>query len=273
VYFVDSGSGVANNGNDGLHPINSPLATIAGGVSKCTSDNGDFIVAMPGHAEAPTAVTTINKSDVTIVGVGNGKNRPKFTHGGATDCLDITADDVTIDNFYFAVPSAAATADINCGAANYTIKNCYFEHGAQPAAAASIITIPAAGINGLILNNEFHVTANVPDVCIRIEGATTYGTKIIGNYFNGQNDTNAWDTGVIYCVSASLNLLIKDNIFCFGANQIELTAACTGMIIGNFVGEGTLGGMIDPGSCMCFDNREADAVDQSGRLFPATTAS
>jgi hypothetical protein len=35
---------------------------------------------------------------------------------------------------------------------------------------------------------------------------------------------------------------------------------------------GTLGSMLDPGSCFCFENYEADDIDESGRLFPTTTA-
>jgi len=31
--------------------------------------------------------------------------------------------------------------------------------------------------------------------------------------------------------------------------------------------------MLDPGSCMAAENYEADAVDQSARLFPGTVAS
>ena len=45
------------------------------------------------------------------------------------------------------------------------------------------------------------------------------------------------------------------------------------MIADNYVGEGTLGSMIDPGSCMCFENYEADAINETGALEPGTAAS
>ena len=35
----------------------------------------------------------------------------------------------------------------------------------------------------------------------------------------------------------------------------------------------TLGSMLDPGSCMCARNFEADAIDQKAREFPTTAAS
>jgi hypothetical protein len=31
--------------------------------------------------------------------------------------------------------------------------------------------------------------------------------------------------------------------------------------------------MLNPGSCMCAENYEADAVDETARIFPATAAS
>jgi len=271
VYFVDSGASGANNGNLGVHPVNSPLATLAGGIAKCANDNGDFIVMMPGHAETPTATVTIDKSDVYIIGIGHGKNRPKFTFTMAAtgDNFNITADDVTIDNIYSVASGATQTAIINVGAAQFTLKNSLIEQGANNLCA---ITLPATAINTLILNNEFNITANGPDLCIDCESATSAGTRVIGNYFNGMNDTNAWDTGCIYSNSASLEWLVKDNVIVYGTGLIQFTAATKGMIINNFLGEGTINDALDPGSCMCFNNLEADAVDETAAVWPTSTA-
>jgi quinolinate synthase len=45
------------------------------------------------------------------------------------------------------------------------------------------------------------------------------------------------------------------------------------MISNNVMGSGTLGSMLDPGSCMCHENYEADAINQTARDFPDTVAS
>jgi len=62
-----------------------------------------------------------------------------------------------------------------------------------------------------------------------------------------------------------------DNI-CSGGPGIIFSAAATGVIARNLFGGGTLGSMLDPGSCMCFENYEADAIDETARLFPTGVA-
>ena len=275
VYFVDSGAEGANNGNLGLHPVNSALATLAGAIAKCDDDNGDFIILMPGHAETPIAEITINKSGVTIIGIGNGKNRPKFTFTMAAtgDNIAIDADDVTIDNIYMAAGGAAQTAIFDVNAANFTLKNCLIEQGAYNLAG---LTLTSNAADTMIINNEFEITANGPDHCIKIEASGSTGMRVIGNLFNGMSQVNGWDTGCIYSATQSAHVVITDNVMMFvtgNAGLIQLTAACTGIIARNILGEGALAQMLDPGSCMCFNNYEADAIDESARLFPTTGAS
>jgi len=65
----------------------------------------------------------------------------------------------------------------------------------------------------------------------------------------------------------------RNQFIMIGAHSIEFDAAATGIISNNFFGNGTLGSMLDPGSCMCYENYEADAINQSGRLVPTTVAS
>jgi hypothetical protein len=89
------------------------------------------------------------------------------------------------------------------------------------------------------------------------------------------NATNSWDTGVIETDGIATNMLIVGNIFQYmiaSKGGVELTAACTGVLSENVFAGGTLGEMVDPGSLICFNNYEADAVDEDGRHFPASTA-
>ena len=90
--------------------------------------------------------------------------------------------------------------------------------------------------------------------------------------FHGGNGSNQWDVGAINSGVAHTDCLIDNNVSTFGP-AIIFSAAALGMISRNIMGEGTLGSMLDPGSCMAAENYEADAIDQSGRLFPGTVAS
>jgi len=186
--------------------------------------------------------------------------------------IAIDADDVHIENIVFAASTAANTAQIDINAAQATVKNCYFIQGANNAGS---ITITANGTNALITGCEWKISANGPDHAIKIEKVVA-GVKIIDNILDGATQVNGWDTGAIYCVSAATGLKILDNVVSFvtgNAGCIEVTAAATGVIGRNLLGDGALAQMLDPGSCMCFLNYEADAVDESGRLFPTSAAS
>jgi len=94
VYFLDSGGANAANGNVGKHPVNDPVATLAGAFDRCTASNGDFIIPLPGHAETLTAEVAVDVAGATIIGVGNGDNKPAFTVNGAVNGFNFTADDV-----------------------------------------------------------------------------------------------------------------------------------------------------------------------------------
>lgn len=270
VYYVNSAASLSSDDNDGDDP-SLPLATLDKAIGKCTADQKDIILIAPAHAETVTSVITVDIAGISIIGIGNGKNRPAFTQYLAADGITVTADDVVIKNLYFPASTlTGCTSRINVAASNLTIEDCLFICGEYD---TETITVTATGIDLVIKGNEFICdSASEADAAIEIESASADGLKIIGNYFDGYDDTQAWDTGAVNSAVANTRCLIKDNISLYGP-AIILSSTATGMIIGNTMGEGTLGSMLDPGSCMCSNNKEADAVDQYGREFPASPAS
>lgn len=280
VYFVGggttaskgkSGTGIAaSDTNDGQDP-NRPLATISQGITLARAGAGDTICILPGNV-ATTAVTTISKADITITGIDSGSPIPasSLTGTGAFDALDVTAANVVIENMLFPASGASIVSRINAGAAGLIVRNCVFECGAND---LETITVPDAGDDLLVENCRFYVTANGPDAAIEIEAAGVERLIVRNCNFTGDNNTNKWDTGAINSGVAHTACLIDNNTFYEGI-AVQFTAAATGIISRNLLGEGfTLGDGIDPGSCMCFENYEADAIDQSARLFPDTVAS
>ena len=279
VYFVGggttaskgkSGTGIAaSDTNDGQDP-NRPLATISQGITLARAGAGDTICILPGNVET-TAVTTISKTDITITGIDSGSPIPasSLLRTGAFDALDVTAANVVIENLLFTASGSAQGTRINAGAAGLTVRNCVFECGQYD---EQTITAPAAGDDLLVENCRFYITANGPDSAVRPENAATERLTVRDCTFHGDNDTNAWDLGAIYSTVAHTDCLIHNNISTFGP-AIIFTAAALGMISRNLMGEGTLGSMLNPGSCMCAENYEADAVDETARIFPTTAAS
>jgi len=271
VFWVDSGTG--SNQHKGTE--RRPFSTLYYAVTRCTADNGDVVMIKAGHAETITANTSLAVAGVAIVGLGNGDNRPTFTGTAAIDDFDIGADDMSISNCIFTHTTAAATAMINVGADGCSISGCKF---VCPAFALQTIVCEYNSDSLAVEDCVFEVTANGPDKAVSIEKSTTSSPsniRISRNVFNGMNITNAWDLGTIFADGICGNILVEDNTFMYivaATGGVELTAASTGVIKGNVFGGGTLGAMLDPGSCLCFSNYEADAVDESGRQFPTGTA-
>ena len=278
VFFVRDTTVASYKGSGGSDTYNgltperakSTIDGSEGAHNLCVSGRGDTIVLLPGSVTI-TAAMAFDAADVTLTGVksqGN-INASAIVVNGAVDGINVTGANVVIEDLHFGASTAAATSRINAGAAGLTVRGCTFDCGATDLES---ITIPAAGLHTHVDGCRFYVTANGPDAAIEIEAAGAHYLKITNNEFNGMNDTNAWDVGAINSGVAHLSCLVDGNISSFGP-AIIFSAAATGMISNNHMGEGTLGSMLDPGSCMCSENYEADAIDQSARLFPGTVAS
>ena len=274
-----TGDGLAasDTGNDGLTP-ERPFSTIdgtAGAFAKAKSGRGDTICILPGTVTI-TAAIACDLDDITLTGIvasGSPIKPSSITSSLASsaDAINITGANVTIEELHFPKSTATTTSRIDCGAVGATIQNCTFECGAYD---LQTITIPAAGLHTTIRGNRFYITANGPDAAIEIENAAAHFITVEGNDFNGQNATNKWDISAVNSDVIHLSCIVRDNVSSYGVFA-DFDAAATGVIANNFVGNlgGTLGALIDPGSCTCFNNYEADTVDESARLFPSTVAS
>ena len=278
VFFVGGGTVAykgkgASDTNTGLTP-EQPVSTIGGAIAKVANGRGDTVVILPGNVTVTSAISiTSAMSDLTIAGIkGQGNINPSTITGtlaSTGDIFSIAATNVVIEDLHFAASGAANTARINVAAAGLTVRGCTFACGAND---LETITVAAAGLHTTIAGNRFYVTANGPDAAIEIESAAAHFITISSNVFHGQNATNQWDVGAINSAVAHLDCVVSGNTSTDGA-AIVFSAAATGVISLNVMGSGTLGSMLDPGSCMCSENYEADAIDQTARLFPGTVAS
>lgn len=128
VFFVDSGAGT-DAGTNGTKDL--PFATIDYAIGKCTASNGDVIFVMPGHAETVTAAIAVDVAGISIIGIGNGDNRPSLTlTASAAPCFTVSADDVKIHNirFYCATAGTSYLKNLLRVAANdVTVSNCEFK--------------------------------------------------------------------------------------------------------------------------------------------------
>jgi hypothetical protein len=97
TFWVDSNTG--SDGNKGT--FNSPFATLDYAIGRCTANKGDTIYLAANHLETLTAAgsVTADVAGISIIGLGDGTNKPTFLFGTATTAsFLISAAGVTVKN-------------------------------------------------------------------------------------------------------------------------------------------------------------------------------
>ena len=268
-YFVHSGTGAA--GNDGKSST-TPLATIDQAVNKCTADKNDVVVVMPGHAESIAAAAGIDAdiAGISIVGLGNGENRPvvTFTTAAGAD-LDVDAANITISGIVFKNDIDSQTAMIDVNAAGFTMEKCDLLEGTSKQA---LIYMDLAEDRATIRNCYVKSIAAGANSGIKIAAAkdriTIEGCVIDGDFADAGIHN---PTGTI-----ATNVVLRNNIVRnrqTGDHAIELVSACTGEATGNSLSGDTFGTVFDPGSLFCANNYETIAADDPGYPSPVSSVS
>ena len=104
LWFVDSGCSTGADSDGYGQSPDAAFLTLDYAIGKCTANNGDLIIVLPGHAETYSttgAKVIADVAGITIIGQGQGADRPTFTfsHTGAT--WTISAASVKLDNLLF----------------------------------------------------------------------------------------------------------------------------------------------------------------------------
>lgn len=274
VWFVHSVSG--SNDNAGDTP-GAPLATIDYAVGKCTANQGDIILVMPGHAETISAAggITVDVAGISIIGLGNGSNRPTLSFSATAATFAISAANVLVANLrvtptidevvkMFHITAAYVTLDgiehfetascqtiqfvLTSNAADYlAIRNCYC-YQVNPAGSAQS-WIALVGIEGgVIENNTFRLTLNNAAGSVTIHGSTAcIGTVVRRNTIVQLGGTTQV-SGILF-VDSSTGVMVHDNRVACGSN-----ALAGGVDVGN--------------SGYAAENYVLNTADKSGILDP-----
>lgn len=276
VFFVDdSGS----NSNDGLSPEH-PFVSLAYAITRCTASQGDTIILMPGHAETTTAIA-MSTAGIHVVGIGIGADRPTITATtGATDLINITGANCTLENFNLVGAASGCTALIDIAANDFTAINMKFSHGAAPVVAVSI----ASGLRPSFYNCKWYGTANGPTISINFESATEQASKdfeIIGCVFNyglfgldtaaiTNVSTGSQEGGIIKdCIFSGMDLTAIDFNSSSSANIRGMITNCRATATSAI----TIASIWDQGSYATLDVLATDAFAAgSPRTFPSATA-
>lgn len=275
VFFVHSGTG--NSGFAGVS-ASHPKATISQAIALCTADKGDIILVMPGHAEtiAVAGGITANVAGISIIGLGNGTNRPTLTFSAVGSTFAISAANVLVSNIrvtssvdemvkMFHITAAYVTLDrvdhfetasaqtiqflLTTNAADFlVVRNCY--HHQVNAAAAAQSWIQLVGIDGGVIEDcIFRLTLSNNAASFTIHGSTAcLGTVVRRNSIVQLGGTT--QVSAILFVDSSTGVHVHDNRVACGS-----TALAGGVDVGN-AGYGN-------------ENYVLNTPDKSGILDPA----
>lgn len=278
VLYVNSSTTYGSSTGPGFSP-EAAYSTLQAAHDAATADNHDHIFIAPGHAETISAAGGIafTKSGLTVVGLGQGSNRPTFTWsatdatwtiatGGNTtirniltnvsidevvSMLSITAANVTLDAVDFRLKTAATEAIqwllTTSGATDLVVKNC--RHHQVTASASNAKWLVPLGARTVIDNNIMHIglTSNAASQVIANSAAAvdlTFTNNLIGGLL-----------GVL-------------------AVPVSFHASSTGIANNNrvFSARTTLAGSIALGGLYGAENYAAHVANKNGLLDPVVDA-
>lgn len=143
-------------GTDGASP-STACATLALALAKCTANQGDKVVILPGHVESIAAATAITPAGVRIIGLGTGNKRPTFTFTTAnTAGFTVAVDNISIENCIFIgnFLSIASLITLSTAAEFSFINNDVRDTDATHGFLSVITTTVSVNSDGLTFNNN-----------------------------------------------------------------------------------------------------------------------
>ena len=278
VYWVHSSRG--SDGNRGTR--DRPFATLDYAIGRCTANNGDIIMVMPNHAETITGVAGIaaDIAGISIIGMGNGNQRPRFLMDAATTVTAaITADDVHFKNLVFASGHSNVVACITTTKKGTWIDSCEFENNTTNEDFLTCIKATSTTDNDsdhLMVTNCRWLTIDVDDLEMIEINANLRGFVCSNNFMVSAGTASplilvatgkiltAADIGWNRCI----NLMTANELFISNDGTTN-----TGILHNNYSGHADVTGAHDngwtSGGWRLFNNQSSSVDTLQGLLIPA----
>ena len=227
VYYVGTAAQIAGLGTVGQGIAGRSFTSVNSALLACVSGRGDVIYVLPGYTESIGAADAWSGlgsiTDVTIIGMGHGTNRPTFTWTIATSTVLFDAANFRLFNcnLYLAGAHAAGAAltvaaPITVSAAGCQISDCTIFYGfdADQLVTIGITTTAAADFFKFNRNYCYAETA---------AGCTSFFYAVGADYLQMHDNTiigatSSTTVGVLrFITTASLGIDIRR---CFFQNLV-----------------------------------------------------
>jgi len=283
---LTAGQSAGSDGNKGT--FNKPLATLQAAVDRCIAGSGDTIIVGSGHAETLTSATSLalNKSNINIIGVGVGDNRPTFTLSTASSTkIVVSANNISICNCVFVANflNIVTLFDLTTAKGfNFDNNEVRDSTSGLNFLAIFILSATTAANDGLrITNNRFYLLATAAvEYLINFRG-TISRVDIRDNVYSSRT-TNAGAIMVFATTKFATNLYVSNNRFltvnaagtATGLLITSDTSTHVGLISKNFLRTlATTPLLVTASTGLSFlDNMYQHTADRSGLLSPAVDA-
>jgi len=245
VFYVGTAAMVANYTDVTQGIANRLFTDVNTALAQCVAGRGDTIYVLPGYTENISAADAWSglgvATDVTIIGMGRGTNRPTFTWtaNGATVLFDTANFRVLNVRMFMAGPQSAGAAQttaapITVSAAGCEISGCEIWWGFDADQIVTIGITTTAAADNFTFNSNFCYaeTAAVPTTTfLRLTG--TDNLRMDGTVIIGPGSTTSIGP-VQQLTTGSLKVWIHDCVFqsTLAASTIAFTAiaGCTGTV-------------------------------------------
>lgn len=277
VFWVDSGASLASDAVTAGKSRDKPFATLDYAIGQCTANNGDVIYLCEGHAEtyAAAAGATFDIAGVTVIGLGEGSDRPTFTF--STDAgadIDITAANVSIHNVLFYFNKDGLTNPIHVAAADFSLINCELRDASAAIQANFGILGTAAAdrltIDGLVYRGFTGGSGTTSG--IRLVG--TDGAVIKNSRFYGEFTTSVIEFHTTACSDVTIdNCYMYNESAALSKNVVDTATGSTWQVYDLFDGKGGYSVSGGSGSALAGDDISAVSTGVSTNTSFLTTNS
>lgn len=260
--------------------------TIDTAVGLCTANGADTIYVAPGHTETISSATALalDVAGITIIGLGNGNNRPTITLDTATTAtIPVSAANITIKNMIFSANFADIVSFFTLTTAkNFTLDGCLFKATAANMNCKYVVDTNAttADADGLTIKDCVWIEPDTAtETLVKMDGTNDSvvitGNRLVLGVKNNTPSLVAIATGKILTSAdiASNRVYRLNTDSATGALLVTTDGSTnTGFIRENRVQHADTAAelLVTASSGFgCFENRASGVAGASGYLLPA----
>lgn len=221
VYWVyngttlDTGHKTGSNGNKGT--FSEPFATLDYAIGKCRANKHDMIMIKSGHAESVTTASaiTFDVAGITVIGMGEGTNRPVFTFSSSTSAsMVFSAANVSLSNVEIVANIDALANPLHVQAAQVTLDVTTRDSSSTVEAARYVLGTAAADRLKLKIKHYGYTSGDAGVNLVRLVGTDNADIEL--DYYGKAS------TGIVELhTTACTNVNVKGNVYNSGTSDFS----------------------------------------------------